>query len=74
MNYTSNIPSTTVAPNMIPNYKAYALEHYLRQNSIKNFPNPDIMKADSGASSTYIRPAHQHHLKNIHVKGLHLCV
>ena len=65
MNYTSNIPSTTVAPNMIPNYKAYALEHYLRQNSITNFPNPDIMKADSGASSTYIRPAHQHHLKNI---------
>ena len=24
------------------------------------------MKADSGASSTYIRPAHQHHLRDVH--------
>ena len=64
MNYTSNIPSTTVAPNMIPNYKACALEHYLRKNSITNFPKPDIMKADSGASKTYIKENHKKYLQD----------
>ena len=67
--YTSSIPPTTVAPNSkyekFSNYKALALHYYLTNNKVNDTQNRDIMKADSGAFSTYIRPTHQYYLRII---------
>ena len=68
-NYTSSIPPTTVAPNSkykkISNYRALVLLYYFTDNIVKRIQNRDIIKANSGASSTYIRPTHQHYLRII---------